>query len=365
MTTSPTTPSVSASSDSASSAASSPRPRREWARTNARWLLVAVAPPVLFGLFLLLAGLNPLDVYGQMLRSTLGDSYGLGEVVIKTTPFILTALAAALPARAGLINVGGEGQLAIGALFTAWAGVFYAPHLPTLLGFPLLLIAGLAGGALWAGVAGFCRVKGGMNETISTILLNYVALFTVAFFVHGALKDPASFNWPFSPQLPDSLRLPTLPGSRVHLGIVVAIAAAVLVWFVTAKTRWGFATRVVGGNPEAAKQAGLNVGAIQMWTLLAAGALAGLAGMIEVTGIEGRLRPTTGVGYGYLGFLASWMALNHPLWLVATAFIIGIISVGGNTLQISSGLPSSSVNILMALVLFAILAVGKKKGGKS
>lgn len=336
-----------------------------WARSKARWLLVAALPIALFALFLLLAGLNPLEVYGQMLRSTLGDSYGLGEVVIKTTPFILTALAAALPARAGLINVGGEGQFAIGALFTAWAGASLAPRVPWPLGLVLLLVAGMAGGALWAGVAGFFRVKGGMNETITTILLNYVALFTVGFFVHGILKDPASFNWPFSPPLAADLRLPTLPGSRVHLGIVAAIACAVLVWFVTTKTRWGFAIRVVGGNAEAARQAGLNVGAIQMGTLLAAGALAGMAGMIEVAGIEGRLRPSTGVGYGYLGFLASWMALNHSLWLVVTAFLIGIISVGGNALQISSGLPSSSVNILMALVLFAILALGQKKEEQS
>lgn len=330
-------------------------------RMNLHWGVILLSPILIFAAFLLLVGVNPLSIFIAMLESTFGDFYGFGEVIIKTTPFILTALAAALPARAGLINVGGEGQLAIGALISTWAAVFMLDGVPGWIGIPILFVAGALGGAAWALLAAFLKVKGRMNETITTLLLNYVAYFTVGFFVYGALKDPASFNWPFSPPLADALRLPAWAGSRIHIGIVIAVGIALLVWFITARTRLGFRLRVVGGNPLAALRAGIDVGKMQFWTLIAAGAIAGIAGMIEIAGIEGRLRPTTGMTYGYLGFLAAWMAWNHKLWLILTAFIIGAISVAGNSLEITSGLPSSSVQILMALVLFAILAVGGRK----
>lgn len=328
---------------------------------NLNKTIILLVPILIFTLFLLLVGVDPISIFIAMFQSTFGDLYGFGEAIIKTTPFILTALATALPARAGLINVGAEGQLAIGALFTTWVGVFYLKDLPGIVGIPILFLAGALGGVLWSAVAAFLRVKGGMNETITTLLMNYIAFFIVGHFVHGILKDPESFNWPFSPQISDVLRLPTLPGTRIHFGILIAIGIAVFVWFITTKTRLGFRLRVVGGNPIAARQAGFNVGKIQFWTMIAAGAIAGIAGMIEITGIEGRLRPTTGVNYGYLGFLAAWMAWNHKLWLIFTSFIIGAISVAGNAMEINSGLPSSSVQILMALVLFAILAFGGKK----
>ncbi|GAB7387123.1 ABC transporter permease [Bacillaceae bacterium] len=330
-------------------------------KINLNKSVILLVPVLIFTLFLLLVGVDPVAIYTAMFQSTFGDLYGFGEVIIKTTPFVLTALATALPARVGLINVGAEGQLAIGALFTTWIGVFYLKDLPGIVGIPILFFAGAMGGALWSAVATFLKVKGGMNETITTLLMNYIAFFIVGHFVHGILKDPESFNWPFSPQLSDALRLPTLPGTRIHFGILLAIGIAILVWLITTRTRLGFRLRVVGGNPVAARQAGLNVGKVQLWTMIAAGAIAGIAGMIEITGIEGRLRPTTGVNYGYLGFLAAWMAWNHKLWLILTSFIIGAISVAGNAMEINSGLPSSSVQILMALVLLAILALGGKK----
>jgi ABC-type uncharacterized transport system permease subunit len=329
-------------------------------RTGLNWIVTIAAPLLIFSLFLLVSGANPGAIFATMLRSTFGDSYGFGEVVIKTTPFILAALATALPAKAGLVNVGAEGQLAIGALFAAWVAVFYVNDLPGYIGLPILFLSGMLGGALWSGLAAFLKIKGRMNETITTLLLNYVAYFVVGYFVHGLLKDPDSFNWPFSPPLADALRLPTWPGSRIHIGIAVAVALAVLVWFVTTKTRLGFRIRVVGGNPLAAIRAGISVNKTHFWTLVAAGAIAGIAGMIEVAGIEGRLRANTGMNYGYLGFLAAWMAWNHKLWLILTAFIIGAISVAGNSLEMTSGLPSSTVRILMAIVLIAILAFGRR-----
>ncbi len=319
---------------------------------------VLIVPFVIFGVFLVFYGVNPIQLYISMVRSTFGSLYGFGEVLLKATPIILTGLAAAVPARAGLINVGGEGQLAIGALFSTWFAVFYLDHFPAWAGIPLMLAAGALGGAVWAGITAFLKVNGKLNETITSVLLNYVAAFTVGFFVHGLLKDPKSFNWPFSPEIASSLRLPIVNGTRLHAGIAIALALVVAVWFILTKTRLGFRIRVLGSNSFAAERAGFKVNMMFFWVLIASGALAGIAGMIEIAGIEGRLRPTTGVNYGYLGFLAAWMAWNHPLRLVVTAFLLGMISVAGNSLEIGSGLPSSSVYILMTLVLFFLLGSG-------
>jgi general nucleoside transport system permease protein len=326
-----------------------------------RGVLAAIVPLLIFTIFLLADGVSPLSVFSQMIQAAFGDGYGFGEVIVKTTPILLTALATALPARAGLVNVGGEGQLAIGALTATMFGVFVIDGFPSWIGLPLLALAGAAGGLMWAGIAAVLRSYGSINETISTLLLNYVALYTVGFFVHGILKDPASFNWPFSPPLSNSLRLPVLNGTRIHIGIIIAAIAAVLVWWMLSRTKLGFRLKAAGGNPIAAKLAGLKVTKLQIGILLAAGALAGIAGMIEVAGIEGRLRPATGATYGYLGFLAAWMAWNRPLWCIATSFLIGALTVAGNALEITSGLPSSAMNILMALVLFGILAAGRRK----
>lgn len=319
-----------------------------------------VLPIALFAVFLLLQGVNPIVIFGNMLTSVFGDIYGFGEVIIMTTPFILTALATVIPARAGMVNVGGEGQLAIGALTSTIAAVFLIDGWPMWIGLPLLMVFGALGGMIWAGIAAILKAKSGMNETITTLLLNYIAFYTLAFFVHGPLKDPDSFNWPHSPRLSETLRLPTIPGSRIHIGIVIAVVLAVLVFFLFKKTRWGFYLKIVGGNPIAALQSGFKVNKLQFWALVIGGAIAGLAGMIEVTGIEGRLRQSTGVDYGYLGFLAAWMSRNHPIGLIFTSLIIGIISVSGNSMEMTSGLPASVVHILMALVLFGILAMGRK-----
>jgi ABC-type uncharacterized transport system permease subunit len=325
------------------------------------WITV-VAPLTLFALFLLMFGVNPLQLYASMVQSTFGDPYGFGEVVIKATPFILTALATALPAKAGMINVGGEGQLAFGALATTFAAVFLLPNAPSWIGLPALIICGAFGGALWAGIVGFLKTVGKLNETITSLLMNYIAYFIVGYFVHGILKDPKSFNWPFSPEIGEQLRLITFTlSSRAHVGIIIAIVLVIVVWYILDRTRVGYRIRVIGGNPLAAKRAGFKVSRQQLWILIAAGALAGIGGMIEITGIEGRLRPSTGMNYGYLGFLASWMAWNHPLALIGTAFIIAMISVAGNSMEMTSGLPASSVQILLALVLFSILAVGRRK----
>ncbi len=331
-----------------------------------RWIMLIVAPLVIFAIFMLLVGVDPLQTYAAMVSSSLGDFYGISEVLLRASPFILTGLATAIPAQVRLINVGGEGQLAIGALVTTFAAVALGDRFSAWVTLPLLFLAGAFGGALWAGVVGILRMKLKVNETIASLLLNYVAALTIAYFVHGILKDPASFNWPYSPPLVDAARLATIGGTRLHWGVLVAPIAAIIAWYVISRTFWGLNIRVVGGNGEAARRAGLPVARIQLWLFVLGGALAGIAGMLEVAGVEGRLRPTTGVGYGYVGFLAAWMAGQSPLGVIAASILLSILAVSGDSLQITAGLPASSVQILMAMVLIGVLAQkglwGKSKG---
>ena len=320
-----------------------------------RWLGLLLGPLAIFALFLLTVGADPLRTFRMMYNSALGDRFGIGEVLLQAAPFALAALATMIPAKVRLVNVGAEGQLTIGALTTTFAAVALSDALPAYLTIPILVLAGAAGGAFWSFTAGILRVRFKLNETISTLLLNYVAILVLGYFVHGILRDPDSFNWPFSPPFAEPARLATIGGTRLHWGVILAPIAAILVWYLLSRTFVGLRLRVVGGNPEAARRAGYNVERIQLWVFIAAGALAGIAGMLEVAGVEGRLRPTTGIGYGYVGFLAAWMVNHHPLWLIGSSLLLAIISVSGDALQIAADLPSSSVNILMAMVLIGVL----------
>jgi simple sugar transport system permease protein len=336
------------------------RRARPWVETQRLpslrgWLVAVGVPLLMFAMFLASAGVSPLEAFAAMLRSSVGSPYGAGEMVLRAAPFALTALATAIPARAGLLNVGAEGQLACGALGAAALAAVLGDGAGAW-GLPLLVAAGAAGGAAWAGVAAVLRTKMQLNETISTLLLNYVAYLLMAYILQGPLKDPASFNWPFSPPVADAMRFPTLLDSRVHLGVLLAPIAAVVFAFALARTYWGLHLRVTGGNPQAARRAGIDVARTYLTVMLIGGAMAGLAGVLQVAGAEGRLRPSTGVGFGYAGFLAAWMVSHHPLWLLASSLLLAGIAVSGDALQITAGLPSSTVNILTALVLLGVLA---------
>jgi simple sugar transport system permease protein len=279
------------------------------------------------------------------------------DTLIRATPFAFTGLAVAVPARAGLVNIGGEGQFTMGTVSTTAAVLALGGHLPAAVLLPILAVAGMLGGLAWAGICAGLRVTLNLNEALSTLLLNFVAPLILAYFVFGPWKDPESFNLPLSQQYPDDARLPVYGLTRMHAGILLAVAAAVVIWVILDFTRWGFRTRVVGGNPEAARRSGVPVKRTMFIALAAGGALAGLGGMVEATGIEGVLRPGIGVGFGYIGFLASWLVGHRPLAILASALLLAAISVGGDSLQINHGLPSTSVYVLMALVLLVALAI--------
>ena len=326
--------------------------------------LTSIATPaglalVVFAGVLLAFGKNPIKAYVDIFGSTLGSVYGFSETLVKMTPLVLTAVAVAIPAKIWLINVGGEGQLYIGAIFATWGALTFG-HLPAWLLLPLMVALGFLGGGLWGLIAGLLRARGWVSETISTLLMNYIAILSLNYVVFGPWKDPEGVNYPQTAEFAPSAILPVLGQSRVHLGLALGLLAVGLFAFFASRTRWGLEMRAIGGNADAARRNGLPVGRYVIGLMFIGGGLAGLAGMCEVSAIQGRLRPSLSPGYGYTGFLISWMACGHPLGILGAAFLLAVVTAGGDILQMTQAIPGSVVNILMAVILFVIL--GRRPG---
>src|SRR6266851_3708754 len=301
------------------------------------------------------ARLASVDIFS----STLGSPYGFSETLVKMTPLVLTAVAVAVPSKIWLINVGGEGQLYIGAIFATWGALTFG-HLPAWLLLPLMVALGFLGGGFWGLVSGLLRAKGWVSETISTLLMNYVAILSLNYVVFGPWKDPEGVNYPQTAEFAPAAMLPVLGQSRVHLGLALGLVAVGLFAFFVSRTRWGLEMRAIGGNADAARRNGIPVRRYVVGLMFIGGGLAGLAGMCEVSAIQGRLRPSLSPGYGYTGFLISWMAGGHPLGILGAAFLLAVVTAGGDILQMTQALPGSVVNILMAVILFVIL--GRRPG---
>ena len=328
-----------------------------WAKSAGSFVISILLAMLCFAAILLLMGKNPIEIYVQIFQGTLGTPYGWSEIVVKMIPFILCALAVAIPARLGLVTVGGEGQIYIGAIFAGFTALKLGDALPTVVLIPVLIVAGMLGGALWGGLCGVLRAYAGLNETISSLLLTYIASLTMDFLVNGPLKDHSTMalGQAYSPLFPENATLPTFFDTRINLGIILALIGVVAYYWLFKYTRWGYKMRVGGGNPEAAMRSGIKIGRYIVIAMMLGGAFAGLAGMIEIIAIQGRLRGGISNGYGYVGFLVAWLAGQQPWLIVFMAALLGLISFGGDTIQIVSNLPSSTVNILMALILFFVL----------
>ena len=316
------------------------------------WVGLAFA---IFSLILVLYGKDPLEAYGDILSNTLGNAYGISEVITKMIPLVIMAVAVAVPARIGLVNVGGEGQLVIGALFASWGALTF-PNLPSWLLLPLMAVLGFAGGCAWAVIPAVLRARGWLLEVFSTLVMNYIAILVIEVIVFGPWRDPTSANYPQSPAFVHAGWLPTFFGTRIHVGILIAVAAVTLFYFVLKRTRWGLEMRALGGNQEAARRNGIRIGWYIVIVLTIGGGLAGLAGMAEVSAIHHRLSPGISAGYGYIGFLVSWLAGHRPWLIVVMAFLLAVLTTGGDILQIAQGLPYAAVTVLMALILLVVLA---------
>jgi simple sugar transport system permease protein len=329
---------------------------KKWAMAAARYSLILAIALVAYAAVLMLTGKNPITAYIDTFTFTLGSWYGFSEVIVRMIPLLLTATAVALPSRLGLINVGGEGQLYMGAWLATW-GVIKFSELPPSLFIPFLIVLGFVGGGAWAAVAGFFRARGLVNETITTLLMNYIAPLLVGFSVFGAWRsrEPGAAAFPQSVAFPEAARLPRFFGTRIHLGFFIAVVALFVFWIVIEKTKWGLKIRAIGGNPEAARRLGINLGLYMVLVMFVAGGIAGLAGMSEVSALHGRLRSGFSPGYGFTGFLISWLVGGSPLGILIMSFVLAIVFSAGSLLQITQGVPFAAINILMAIILFVVL----------
>jgi general nucleoside transport system permease protein len=324
-------------------------------RTAFGWAVAVLGAPVIFGAFTAARGVNPVTMYADMV-SSLADPVQAETVLVRAVVLVLAGLAVAVPARAGLLNVGGEGQIVIGAVAAAGVGLVTDRTLPGGLVLLLMALAAMAAGAVWAGLAAVLRLTVKVNEAISTLLLNFVAIDIMLGLIYAPWKDASGFGQPSSRPLAPGARLPLfVAGGTLNAGIVVALLALGAVWWAMRYTAWGFRLRVVGGNVEAARRAGMRVGTLLLSAMLVGGALAGLAGLVHFAGTEFKLRPGMTTNFGYVGFLASWLAMHRPLRVGLAALLLAAIAMGADSLQIDSGLPAASLNVLMAVVLLVVL----------
>jgi general nucleoside transport system permease protein len=320
-----------------------------------RGVLLFVA---LAGAFFLLIGRNPAAMFLEIARAAAGSGYALGESLLRATPILLCALATLVPARLGLISVGAEGQLYLGAI--AGTGVMLGWAGPSQLLLPAVLLGGMAGGALWSLLPAMLRNVAGVNETISTLMLNYVAALAVTWLVYGAWKNPQSQGWPATAEFPDVARLPTLADSRVHAGLLIALAVAALLWFMLNRTRWGLSLDVLCSNPRLEHVTGLSMSRQVLLTMGIGGALAGLAGIAEASVVQGRLQSDLSQGAGLSGFLVAWLAGNRVWRAVWMSLFVGALLASGDGLQMSARVPSSVTLVVQGLLFVAVLGAAAR-----
>ncbi|MFQ5858600.1 MAG: ABC transporter permease, partial [Anaerolineae bacterium] len=313
-------------------------------RSQTAALLVPVVSIVLAlvfgGILLTVAGADPWETYKAMAVGAFGARYSISETLVKAIPLMLTGLAVAIAFRMLFWNIGAEGQLAMGGIAAAGAGLFWAEKLPAPLVLPAMLLAGFAAGGVWGLIPAALKAYLGVNEIITTLMMNYIAILAVDHLYVGPWKDPQGYGFPGTAQFAKVAWLPRLTG-RVHLGIVFAVVAALFIWIVLDRTRWGYEIRVIGENPRAARYAGISIVRNILLVMLLSGGLAGVAGMSEVAGISHRLQQGLTVGYGYTAIIVAWLAKLNPWGVLLVAVLLAGLLVGGDQIQISMGLPAA------------------------
>jgi len=332
--------------------------------------LAILTAVIVGGIIIKIVGGDPILAYKGLIEGSFGSPKiglakslkAMSETAVWATPYIFAGLAVALAFKGGLFNIGAEGQLALGAVFSALVG--YA--LPEWLGFdipiyihlPLTILAGVLMGAFWAGIVGALKAYTGGHEVINTIMMNYIALNTASFLLNGVMKDRSPMNVSArTPLIAESARLPPLfEGFRVHWGFILAILVAFLVWWLLNKTTLGFEIRTVGSNPDAAKYAGINVKRTIVLTMALSGMLAGLAGAIEVTGLNYRHELGFSIGYGYDAIAIALLGKSHPLGVILASILFAAMRNGATRMQFLTQLPSDLISILQALILLFVAA---------
>lgn len=332
-----------------------PKPAPTLAVTLLFPLAAILATLLLVSLLVLAAGASPLSVFYLVARGAAGSQFALLETLTRATPLIFTGLAVAVAFRAKLWNIGAEAQLYIGGVVTVVLGTGALP-LPSVILIPLLMAAAMAAGALLLLGPAVLKTRFGVDEVVTTLLLNFIVLLFVSMLLEGVLKDPMGLGWPQSQKVIAEAQLPRLiQGKRLHLGFVIAIIAAVVVWIITTKTKLGYEMRAVGHNPEGARFVGIPVNLVLMKTALLSGGLAALAGFSEVSGLKGNLTLDLSAGYGYTGIVVAMLAMLNPLGVVASAIFVAGIFVGADAMSRAAKVPSYIADVMVATSLLTMV----------
>jgi simple sugar transport system permease protein len=355
--------------------ATTTQPALEWRmdiavriRSSAEYIaipLIALAvSSLLFALFLLALGKSPALFFELVVRGGFGTAFSIQNTLQRSAPLILTALAVAVPARIGLVMIGGEGALVMGGFAAATVAIpLVLTEAPPMITLILMAAAGAAVGAIWVGIAGILRHARGVNETISSLLLTYIGIAIMNFFVEGSLRDLTNPNKPSTMPLGEAYMVGKIPGTEVHWGLAVGILFAIVLYILLSRTTFGFAVRISGGNPRAALAQGLPVGKLVVACCCIAGACAGVAGFFEVAAIQGRANASLVAGYGFTGILVSFLARHNPLAIIPVAILFGGIVASGGLVQRRMDLPDATVLLLQGLT-FVVLLVSETLYGR-
>jgi simple sugar transport system permease protein len=327
-------------------------------------LLAIFTAIILGGLIIWVAGGDPIAAYRGLVQGAFGSPKALSETAVWATPYIFAGLAVAFAFRGGLFNIGAEGQLAFGAVTAALIGYalpgWLHTSLPAYIHIPLAVGMGMLAGAIWGAIPGALKAYTGGHEVINTIMMNYIALNITSFLLNGPMRDPDPLNLSArTPEIALSARIPPLfniPGMRVHWGFVLALLVAVFIWWLLWKTTLGFEIRTVGANPDAAKYAGINVKKTIVLTMAISGALAGLAGAIEVTALNYRHELGFSSGYGFDAIAIALLGKTHPYGVILAAILFGAMRNGGTRMQFLTQIPTDIISVIQALILLFVAA---------
>lgn len=325
-------------------------------------VLAVLTAFIVGGIVIAVAGGNPISAYLGLLEGAFGSTKALSETSVWASPYIFAGLAVALAFKGGLFNIGAEGQLALGAVASAWVGYalpgLFGIKLPTIIHLPITVLAGIIAGGIWGAIPGWLKARTGGHEVINTIMMNYIALNTVSYLLNGPMKDPNPLNViARTPEIAESARfIPIFSGYRMHWGFFLAIIIAILVWFLLWKTTLGFEIRTAGANPDAGKYAGVNVGRTIVLSMTLSGMLAGMAGAIEVTALNYRHELGFSIGYGFDAIAIALLAKSHPLGVILSAILFGAMRNGGTRMQFLTQIPVDVISVIQALILLFVAA---------
>lgn len=318
-------------------------------------IVAVVAALGVAAVILALSGRPVGEAYLSMYAASFGTPQGWQATLTRAAPLALTALAVTTALRMQLWNIGGEGQLLIGAT-GATAVALALPDLPALVLLLLMMVAALVSAALWTLIAAVPRATLGVNEIVVTLFLNYVAVRVVSLLVYGPWKDPGAVGFAYSRRVPDGAQIGSIPGTSVSWAVVVVVVVAILLWLLLDRSRWGFSVDVAGGNPRLTRYLGFSLTGRVLLVMAVSGALAGLAGLVQLSGSTGRLQPDLAAGYGYVGILVAFLAGRRITLVLVVAVLFAGLLQGGIALQ-NSGIPSALADVIQALVIFFVLVV--------